>query len=236
MGGFYSNLPVRMSRRVELLDGRPISGYKGSASFPPFDVSRHHDVADIQRIRQELWSSCPRISATAFSINPFSDDSFASTCMGHSRRGRPHRGQPGPRPPLQDSSPQRPLGAQKNHFMIGNDGGEEQYYSTWTIQLARSQVRSGNGELITLRRRHGPSRGQDSAGGCGNRRGDRTHSSARKAATWWQFWRKLSRDSRLISSHPLGVSSSRPTLIAPSADKIGPNFVRFPAPQKPSYL
>ena len=85
-------------------------------------------IADIRRIEKELSVNLPEDYQQLLINYPFAEDSFATTCMVirdaealidvnrshtthfliHHREGR--------------------WVPQKNHFMIGNDGGEEQYY------------------------------------------------------------------------------------------------------------
>jgi hypothetical protein len=149
-------------------------------------------IANIQRIEQALSVKLPEQYSQLLVDYPFSEDSFGTTCMVirdadalidlnrgrsahfmiHHREGR--------------------WVPQKNHFMIGSDGGEEQFYldlddpggAVLKFDLETGELTPYARDIAEFKERiYQIDRDIDAD--------EKRAEERRRNARWWEFWKKL---------------------------------------------
>ncbi len=85
-------------------------------------------LADIQRVEQALAIKLPGDYQHLLLDYPFTEDSFATTCMVIHDANALLKLNSGPDVQFLSHHRKGRWSPQKNHFLIGNDGGEVRYY------------------------------------------------------------------------------------------------------------
>jgi hypothetical protein len=149
-------------------------------------------VTDIQRVEQALLIKLPRDYQQLLLDYPFSDDSFATACMVINDADALIKINSGRDVHFQTHHRKGRWTPQKNHFMIGNDGGEEQYYLDLddpASLVLRFDLETG--ELSRYAQGIQDFKAKIDQVDRDIEEEEKRTAERRRSAKWWQLWRRL---------------------------------------------
>lgn len=148
--------------------------------------------ADIQRVEQALTIKLPSDYQQLLLDYPFSEDSFATACMVIRDAESLIKINQGPDTHFAIHHREGRWVPQKNHFLIGNDGGEEQYYldlNDQTSMVFRFDLETG--ELSPYASGIADYKAKIDEIDCEIDEDEKRVAERKRSAKWWEFWKKL---------------------------------------------
>jgi hypothetical protein len=147
---------------------------------------------DIERVEQSLSLKLPAEYRQLLVDYPFSNDSFATDCMVIRDADALINANRGPNSHFMIHHRKGRWAPQKNHFLIGSDGGEEQYY----LDLNDPQCRVlkfdlETGELSPYANGIAEYKAKVYEVDREVEEDEKRAAERRRNARWWEFWKKL---------------------------------------------